>query len=318
MALLTSTIGSFPKPPALHEARRRFRDGEIDAAALREVEDEAVRRAVDFQEGLCLSLLVDGEMDRADPITTFAEGLSGIEIDGWVRVYGDRYVRRPRIVGPLGRGVAATADRWAFARDLTRGVMKAVIPGPYSLMDAAFDEHYPSRREACLAFAAIVRDEALALVAAGAREIQLDEPSAGARAGEVALLHEALEKVTAPLRGRARVWLYLGYVDFEAVGRDLASLPAQGLLVAGAHCDYEGLEAFTRALPSDRVAGVGIVDVVDSRVETEDEIRGRVARLSELLPPDRLWAVPDGGLRALRVDVARAKLAAMAAAARGQ
>ena len=318
MALLTSTIGSFPKPPALHEARRRFRDGEIDATALREVEDEAVRRAVGFQEGLGLSLLVDGEMDRADPITTFAEGLAGIEIDGWVRVYGDRYVRRPRIVGPVGRGVAATTDRWTWARDLTRGVMKAVIPGPYSLMDAAFDEHYGSRREACLAFAAIVRDEALALVAAGAREIQLDEPSAGARVGESALLHEALDQVVAPLRGRARVWLYLGYVDFGSAGADLATLPAQGLLVAGAHCDYEGLEAFTRALPQGRVAGIGVVDVVDPRVEAEDEVRSRIARLSELLPPDRLWIVPDGGLRALRVDVARAKLTTMVAAARGQ
>jgi len=316
MALLTSTIGSFPKPPALHEARRRFRDGEIDAASLREVEDEAVRRAVDFQEGLGLSLLVDGEMDRADPITTFAEGLSGIEIDGWVRIYGDRYVRRPRIVGPIGRGVAGTTDRWTWARDLTRRVMKAVIPGPYSLMDASFDEHYDSRREACLAFADVVRDEAVALVAAGAREIQLDEPSAGARATEAGLLHEALERVVAPLRGRARVWLYLGYVDFASAGADLATLPAHGLLVAGAHCDYEGLDAFTRALPNDRVAGIGVVDVVDPHVETEEEIRSRIAHLRELLPPDRLWAVPDGGLRALRVDVARAKLTAMASAAK--
>jgi hypothetical protein len=44
MAFLTSSIGSFPKPPALHEARRRFVDGEIDAGALRQVEDEAMRR----------------------------------------------------------------------------------------------------------------------------------------------------------------------------------------------------------------------------------------------------------------------------------
>ena len=79
MALLT-TIGSFPKPPALHEARRRFAEGEIEAAALREVEDEATRRAIAFQEDLGLDVLVDGEMDRADPITTFAERLSGMEI----------------------------------------------------------------------------------------------------------------------------------------------------------------------------------------------------------------------------------------------
>jgi 5-methyltetrahydropteroyltriglutamate--homocysteine methyltransferase len=316
MAFLTTTIGSFPKPPALHEARRRFADGEIDAAALREVEHEAVRRTVAFQDELGVSLLVDGEMDRADPITTFAERLSGIEIDGWVRVYGDRYVRKAKIVGPLGRGVSTTADRWRYARNLTTGAVKAIIPGPYSLMDGSFDEHYGSRHDACLAFADIVRDDALELLAAGARELQIDEPSAGAREAELPLLRESLERVVAPLRGRARVWLYLGYADLANQGGELATLPANGLLIAGAHCDYEGVEEFARALPGDRVAGIGVVDVADPRVETEDEIRDRLTRLAALIPRDRLWAVPDGGFRALRVDCARAKLSALVAAAR--
>lgn len=316
MALLTTTIGSFPKPPALHEARRRFADGAIDAAALREVEDEATRRAIALQDELGVDLYVDGEMDRADPITTFAERLSGIAIDGWVRVYGDRYVRKPKIVGPVTRGASATADRWRFASGLTSGVVKAVVPGPYSLMDGSFDEHYGSRRESCLAFAEVVREEIAALVAAGALEIQLDEPAAGARAAELPLLREALERAVAPAAGRARVWLYLGYADLEGAGAALATLPAAGLLVAGAHCGYEGIETFTRALPAGRVVGVGVVDAVDARVESQDEIRERLATLLRLVPRDRLWAVPDGGFRALRPDAARAKLAAMVAAAK--
>lgn len=316
MALLTSSIGSFPKPPALHEARRRFSEGEIDAAALRQVEDEATRRALSFQDELGIHLLVDGEMDRADPITTFAERLSGVEMNGWVRVYGDRYVRRPKITGPLARTASTTVDRWRFARDAARGAVKAVLPGPYSLMDGSFDEHYGSRREVCLAFAEIVRDEAAELAAAGAAEIQLDEPSAGARPAELALMHEALERVMEPLRGRSRVWLYLGYADLETLGAQLAALPANGLLVAGAHSGYEGLSQFARALPEDRYVGIGVIDVLDSRIETEDEIRERLAIVRRILPRDQLWAVPDGGLRALRSETALAKLSAMAAAAK--
>jgi len=314
MALLTSSIGSFPKPQALHEARRRFSDGEIDAAALRRVEEEAARGVLKVQDELGISLLVDGEMDRADPITTFAERLSGVEIDGWVRVYGDRYVRRPKITGALVRTTSTTSDRWRFARDAAQGAVKAVLAGPYSLMDGSFDEHYGSRREVCLAFATIVRDEAVELAAAGATEIQLDESAAGARPEELPLMREVLERVMAPLRGRSRVWLYLGYADLEAVGAQLAALPANGLLVAGAHCGYEGFQAFARALPEDRFVGIGVIDVLDPRVETEDEIRARLAIVTKLVPRDRLWAVPDGGLRALRPETARAKLAAMAAA----
>lgn len=316
MALLISSIGSFPKPPALQEARRRFSEGEIDAAALREVEDEATRRVLGFQDELAVDLLVDGEMDRADPITTFAERLAGVEIDGWVRVYGDRYMRRPKITGPLARTATTVCERWRFARDVARGAVKAVVPGPYSLMDGSFDHHYGSRREVCLAFADIVREEAAELAAAGATEIQIDEPSAGARPEEIPMMGEALRRVAEPLRGRARVWVYLGYPDLAATGAQLAKLPVHGLLVAGAHCDYEGLTALTNALPDDRFAGIGVIDVVDSRVETEPEVRRRLDMLATLIPPDRLWAVPDGGFRALQSDVVRQKLAVLVAAAR--
>jgi 5-methyltetrahydropteroyltriglutamate--homocysteine methyltransferase len=316
MALLTSSIGSFPKPYALHEARRRFSEGELDAAALRQVEDEATRHAVALQDELGIHLLVDGEMDRGDPITTFAERLAGVEMNGWVRVYGDRYVRRPKITGPLARTTSTTVDRWRFARDAARGAVKAVLPGPYSLMDGSFDEHYGSRREVCLAFADIVRDEAAELAAAGAAEIQFDEPSAGARPAEIALMHEALERVTAPLRGRSRVWLYLGYADLEAVGASLAALPANGLLVAGAHCGYFGLSRFAQALPVDRVVGIGVIDVLDARIETEAEVRERLAIVRRIIPRDQLWAVPDGGFRVMRPEIATAKLAAMVAAAK--
>ena len=316
MALLTSSIGSFPKPPALHAARRRFADGELEAPALRQQEDEATRRVLSAQDELGISLLVDGEMDRADPITTFAERLAGVEIGGWVRVIGDRYMRRPKIVSALARTSSTTTDRWRFAREAARGAVKAVLPGPYSLMDGSFDEHYASRREVCLAFAEIVRDEAAELATAGATEIQLDEISAGARPDELPLMREALELVMAPLRGRSRVWLYLGYADLAAIGAELAVLPANGLLVAGAHCGYEGIDAFARAVPDDRLVGIGVIDVLDTRVETADEVRERLAMVMKLVPRDRLWAVPDGGMRGLRPETALAKLAAMAAAAR--
>jgi 5-methyltetrahydropteroyltriglutamate--homocysteine methyltransferase len=316
MALLTTTIGSFPKPPALHEARRRFAEGGIEAGALLEVENEATVRALRFQEDLGLDLLVDGEMDRADPITTFAERLSGVEIAGWVRVYGDRYVRKPRIVGPVGRAGASTVERFRFARGAASRDVKAVVPGPYSLLDGSYDEHYASRRAACAALAEVVRDEVRDLAAAGATDIQIDEPAAGARTDELPMLAELLAHVGEPVRGRARLWVYLGYADLEGAGAALAKLPADGVLVAAAHCDYAGIEGFARALPSDRFVGVGVIDTLRASVESEEEVRARIARLRELIPSDRLWVVPDGGFRALRPDAARAKLSAMVRAAK--
>jgi methionine synthase II (cobalamin-independent) len=62
--------------------------------------------------------------------------------------------------------------------------------------------------------------------------------------------------------------------------------------------------------------GIGVVDTLRPSVESEGEIRDRIARVRDLVAPDRLWIVPDGGFRALRPDAARAKLSAMVRAAK--
>ena len=43
MSLLTTHVGSFPKPPELQRARTKFSKGEITAEALREKELAATR-----------------------------------------------------------------------------------------------------------------------------------------------------------------------------------------------------------------------------------------------------------------------------------
>lgn len=316
MAFLTTTIGSFPEPDALAEARARFEAGTIDAPALRAVEEVAVREAVRAQEACGVSLVVDGEMDRPDPVAGFVERLGGVEIAGIVRVFENRYARKPKITGPVTRAGATTVERWRFASGLARGPVKAAIPGPYTLMDASFDEHYGSRRAACNAFAEIVRAEIADLVKAGATEIQIDEPAAGGRPGEIPLLADALARVAAPAAGRARLWVYLGYPDLERDGAALASIPADGLLVAAAHADLAGLESFTEALPAGRFAGVGVVDTLADEVETPEVVAERLARVAALIPADRIWAVPDGGFRGLAPESALAKLAALVAGAR--
>ena len=44
------TVGSLLRPPAVHAARADFAAGKIDAAALRKIEDDAIRDVVRMQE----------------------------------------------------------------------------------------------------------------------------------------------------------------------------------------------------------------------------------------------------------------------------
>ena len=71
-------VGSLLRPPGLHEARRNFAAGRIDADALRAVEDEAIRDIVRKQEDAGLQSATDGEFRRASWHMDFIYQLDGI------------------------------------------------------------------------------------------------------------------------------------------------------------------------------------------------------------------------------------------------
>ncbi|NLG68861.1 MAG: methionine synthase, partial [Firmicutes bacterium] len=102
-ALLTTSVGSFPKPDYLLKARSAFARGEISREQLAAEERRATEACIRLQERLGIDILVHGEMERGDMTTYFAEQLEGFAISGLVRSYGNRYYRKPIVVGPIGR-----------------------------------------------------------------------------------------------------------------------------------------------------------------------------------------------------------------------
>ena len=72
-------VGSLLRPTELHEARARAARGEIDRAALRAVEDKAIRGAVALQESVGLQGVTDGEFRRDWWHIDFLRGFDGVE-----------------------------------------------------------------------------------------------------------------------------------------------------------------------------------------------------------------------------------------------
>jgi len=60
---------------------------------------------------------------------------------------------------------------------------------------------------------------------------------------------------------------------------------------------------------------LGVLDLGDATPETPDTVARRVEAALRLVPPSRLVAAPDCGMKYLARDVARAKLTALAAGA---
>ena len=313
--LLTTTVGSFPKPAYLQQARNQHAAGRLSREELAELERRATREVIALQEELGIDILVDGEMDRGDMVAFFAEQLDGMKLGGLVRSYGNRYYHKPVITGVLGWTAPMTVETWRFARGLTKKPVKGMLTGPYTMVDWSFDEHYDSRRKAVLDMARVVRQEAEELVKAGAGIVQVDEPAASARPDEMALVSEALGIVTQGLG--VKTITHICYGDFAGVFDQLVNLPVDQLDLETANSDYDLLDVIRQHRNGfHKELAMGVLDVHTHEVETVEEVKAGIKKALELLPPERLYVDPDCGLKTRTWPEAEAKLRVMMQAVR--
>jgi 5-methyltetrahydropteroyltriglutamate--homocysteine methyltransferase len=312
--LLTTTVGSFPKPEYLTRARNQFSMGKMGREELAALERQATVEVIRLQEDVGLDILVHGEMERGDMVAYFAELLDeSMAIGGLVRSYGNRYYRKPVIIGKLHWQGPMTVEMWRYAQSLTDKPVKGMLTGPYTMVDWSFDEYYDSRREAVLDMAAVIQQEAMELEKAGARYIQVDEPAASTRPEEMELVAQGLTVATEGLK--AKTITHMCYGDFASVFDQIVRLPVDQLDIEAANSDYHLLELFRRHR-FDKEVALGVVDVHDHRVETVEEVKEGIRRGLEVLPPQRLYIDPDCGLKTRTWEETAAKLRVMVQAVR--
>lgn len=312
-ALLTTSVGSFPKPDYLLKARSAFARGEISREQLAAEERRATEACIRLQERLGIDILVHGEMERGDMTTYFAEQLEGFAISGLVRSYGNRYYRKPIVVGPIGRRRPMAVEAFTFAQSLTSRPVKGMLTGPYTMADWSFNDHYPNRRALVLRLAEVIHEEAVDLERAGARYIQIDEPAVSTRPEEIELAIEALGIVTRGLS--AHTITHICYGHFETIYPRMLDLPVDQLDLEAANNDFAILELFRRHRPHKEIA-LGVVDVHSHHVEPVEEIKKGILAALEVLEPDQLYVDPDCGLKTRTWEEAEQKLANMVEAVR--
>ena len=311
--LLTTSVGSFPKPDYLMQARAQARKGEVSARELKQLEERATREWMAFQDEAGIDIVVDGEQYRGDMVAYFAERLKGFKESGLVRSYGNRYYRKPIIAGKIERPKPMTVDWWRFAQGLTRRPVKGMLTGPYTIMDWSFNEYYPSRRAATLAIARVVREEARDLDRAGAQYIQIDEPAISTRLDEIDLAIEALGVVTKGLR--AKTLTHICYGNFQALAPKLMKLPVDQIDLEFANRNFELLDTFKK-LRFTKEVGLGLVDVHSHRIESVDEVAANLRKSLKVFKPHQIYPDPDCGLKTRTPEEAKAKLRVVVEATR--
>jgi 5-methyltetrahydropteroyltriglutamate--homocysteine methyltransferase len=192
VAARSDVVGSLLRPQRLLEARERFDRGELAAAGLQAVEDDAVDEALRLQEAAGVEVVTDGEMRRLSfqsQLPAAVEGFSDWDLDAflWGDWHGDeevgnRRVERPplAVVGKLRRRRSLCAEEFAYAHGRTDRVLKVTLPSP-SLFANFWDPdrappEYRSLEDFLVDVAELLRDEADELAAMGATYLQLDAP----------------------------------------------------------------------------------------------------------------------------------------------
>lgn len=305
MNLLTTSVGSFPKPPYLVKARSRFSKGEIGREELRALEERATREWIEFQESIGVDILVDGEMYRGDMATYFAENLEGCEVSGLVRSYGNRYYKKPIVKGEVGRPTPITVEWFKWVRSLTQKPLKGMFTGPYTMMDWSFDEYYGSREECAMAFAKVLHQEARDLQIAGAKVIQIDEPALSAREDELDLVIKTMHEVTRGLD--AKTIMHACYGNYERLYPKMLKIPVDQFDLEMSNSGLDLLDLFMR-YPFEKELAFGVVDVHTHVIEDKDLVKQRIRKALGIVDPSKLYIDPDCGLKTRTVEEAKAKM----------
>ena len=119
--LQTTIAGSLPKPVWLAEPNQLWAPWKLEGEALASAKQDAVRLALFDQEHAGIDIVTDGEQTRRHFVTTFLEGLDGVDFANkkTVRIRNRYDAEVPMVVGAVSRRHPIYVDDARFLNEVT-------------------------------------------------------------------------------------------------------------------------------------------------------------------------------------------------------
>ena len=189
--VMTAIVGSYPKPKYIFRRSGRalldtvgmtFREleEEIGTQEFKKRLDRAALMAIREQNSAGIDLITDGEERRGHYVLYVLRMLVGVDFEHLREksIREGMYLRKlPVVVGRIAFKSPILVDDYEFTREHAEGIAKIGLPGPATVVDSVVDEYYEGNlEEMAMDYARAVRHEVKALVAAGCRVIQFDDP----------------------------------------------------------------------------------------------------------------------------------------------
>jgi len=329
--LQTTIAGSLPKPAWLAEPKKLWAPWLLEGTLLDEGKRDAMRLVLGDQETAGIDIVTDGEQTRRHFVTTFIESLDGVDFQHkrTVRIRNRYDADVPVVVGKVGRKRPVYVEDIRFLRSQTTHPIKATLPGPMTMVDTLYDDHYKSREKLAREFAAILNQEARELERAGADVIQFDEPAFNVYMDEVRDWGvAALEAAAAGLKCKTAVHICYGYGikannDWKkTLGSEWRQYESTFPLLAKSRIDQVSLECANSHVPLELLGllkgkdvMVGAIDVASDAVESPEAVAATIRAAMKFVPADKLYPCTNCGMVPLAREVAAGKLKALAAGA---
>ena len=267
-----------------------------------------MRLALRDQENAGIDIVSDGEQTRRHFVTTFIENLDGVDFQRkkTMRIR-DRYdAEVPVVVDAVARKKPVYVDDAKFLRAETKHKVKFTLPGPMTMVDTLYDDHYHSREKLAWEFAKILNDEARELAAAGVDVIQFDEPAFNVFFDEVREWGvKALERAAEGLTCKTAVHICYGYgikanIEWKkTLGSEWRQYEETFPLIQASKIDQVSLECHNSKVPIELIGLlkgkdvlVGAIDVASDQVETAEEVAATIRKALNYVAPENPTPAP--------------------------
>lgn len=336
MPIPTEPIGSVPRPDYLMVAMAGFAGGSVSDADFQDACDRALRETITAFEETGSPVITDGEQTKPSFATYPLSGFTSLAPDGVVIPFEDGHQRQlPRLTGgPFYYGTF-TRDYVEKVRTITSlPVKQAVIAcsaisllyPPDGLSDYdqetflndLVEQAVTDIRGALDAGAAVVQID----FTEGRLSLKLD-PSQGLLRQFVELNNRVLDHFTPAEQARLGVHTCPGGDQDSTHSADVPYAELLPLLfdlhVGNFYLEFAAepdkdalLDVIAANLRPGQRVFLGVIDVLDPRVETPEEVRDLILQAARIIPTDQLGTTDDCGFSPFGDDTSTAREIAFA------
>jgi methionine synthase II (cobalamin-independent) len=335
------SVGSLPRPSSLQAAYAAYDAGDIDKAALEAEQDAAVRDSITKLEATGSPIISDGEQ-RWSSFATYpiTDTLAGTGLADhlaptggqFFAIFSDGHGRQlPRLTGGPFRYQTYAADTLKKSIDLASKPMKQAVISPSMLallypLDESVDGYSQDDFEADLMNEA--EKDIRKAFDVGAVRVSMDftegrlatradprNPWTGANmlGHFIELINGVLDRFTAEERadigihtcpGGDRDAVHSADVPYNNLLPEMFKLNAGYFLIQlASERDKDPVyQSIGEHLRDDQTAFIGVINPLNPRIESAQEVRDALVRAANFIPKERLGATDDCGFSPFSID----------------